>query len=995
MYRRKIKHLGLVIRFLFRTVLKRVAAFTCLILFGALFLSYLPANTQTLQGQVITTEKSAPIKNIELFLYDFHPYFHPGVDTPLQQTNVDSEGEFTLHISGNNKYLLLAKKDHQVYFQKIISGDMSRIEVLLEDAPDLSGTIYDGDGNAIRNALIGPLVLSEEKDGMPYYTWTDEEGRFRFFDLPAIHYQITAFISGFTPHIQEGVLPDREIEVILRKGGLDINGKVVGSRNLLPLENIPVVLKGVDFYSVLSTDSKGLFVFDSLPPDQYSIFCIEQGVPWSEKKSVELQDQDIINLVLEYDQGVHLGGELKDITTGEPLSRFSFFVHSASGEREFINTDAHGTFMIPHLVFNEPLTFEVEDSRYRFVTKENEEEEYKNQISFPEISSREDEYDIEVFVLKSGIIQGEIRAEENVLRDYSWYVRCITDGHDSLTDFDTINEDGSFTVHVFQPGKQYLFAYTAEGRYATSITTTHWQTGESAAEIRYLDVKPTGRIFIQTEDGFDYLAEPFNIRAISPEYGNLLVGRYSYSPHEEKLLHDLPMENIELRYISQDGLFRGQQTVNLPVENDKVIQLDFKEIHTVSGYVKNVHDEPLQDVLIHVQYQEDIMEQYPYEFSTASDGSFTIKPYIAEEMKYISFSHADEGEYIIDDPVKVTDDMEIVLTPHQVYKATLFESRNRLFSGEIVVYYRHEEDEEYTRKEVEVSEGELQIRGLQEGTNHFILEEPHMNLSYQGKWNITESTARLPDILLVAARDFWGYVVDNSRRPIAEAEVMLSTPLYTYEDITNKSGFFSFEKLPGTVFDIKVSYSGYSTFEDTLDLSTLSLPYYIHLTRAFRKIFGQITIPDNMRYGLEIIFTDPEDVNETYRAEIYNDEYEIDEIALEEGILKVKSEGRRLISENMQFNEEDTIEYNINLEHFITVSGELQVDPVFTAYPLLFQNKETGEEYRAHIDYGDYSYVVEVPAGEYDILLGPMYLDIEVSLQNSVDSCDLGFDFEF
>jgi len=944
-----------------------------------------PISLFAVEGQLLTPDEE-PLDDITITAFEYHRYLHPGNDSSIAQTTTDEEGVFTLPLNNEKSHMLFFHEGLQVFSQKIVEPGDSELSLIIDKTPVVTGDLYDEEGEGLESIVVGPLYLGEDFE-KPYFTYTDRDGSFKFYNLPEKKYRFTLFVEGYRPALKEGEVPDRDVAVHLEKGEADITGTVVGSRTLQPIEDTPVILQHEDFHLSVKTDEEGQYVFSSLDPGTYTLYCAEYGKPWREKKEVELDEEGLANLILEYEQGVQIGGEINDYVSGEPVYQFSFKVVNAYPDPVEVTTDRQGVFFIPDLIFDEPLTFHSLDTEYRFIDEETG--EIMERKEFPDVSEDEDMPHMEIYIQRAISLEGHIEAPESVLEEADLNIRTLSTGEESYIDFEDVKSDGSFTIHLFHPGDSYIYAYCKEGHYASPVEHISWESEEDIPSHLTLSLQQTGRVHLQAPQERNDI-DNYRVRALCPESGNIEVARYTIEAGERKVLTGLPIENIHLHYSCAEGIYSGTQNVPMPFDRDVLARVEVEEKPYLFGHIYDAEGYPLQDVRITVEYDPEIETPYPGDFISQEDGSFRISPFSPDDCEIITFYHPEEGEYSLEAPFPLDEGIEITLEGPPALKGTIFRSRNQLFTGEMSFQYRHEEEEEFEEKTIEVKEGQFSVPGLEEGVNYVLMEDIHSDLSYQGTWEITDTTERLPDILLSPAQNFWGYIIDDDDRPLHEAEIILSSPLQEYSDITNKSGFFHFENLAGTEFDVRVEYTGHGPYEETYDLRELSLPYIIELTKAFRKIEGGIYIPDEMRFRLQILFEDPDD-DEVYEADILNDEYEIDNIAIEEGELRVLTDGREVLTEHLRFDDEDTIEYHINLDQFITIAGELDVEPVFTAYPLIFQNVETNEEYEAFLRFGDYSYIVEVPGGIYDIRLGPMILESEVALESSKDTYDLSF----
>lgn len=251
----------------------------------------------------------------------------------------------------------------------------------------VSGTVID---ESNQTPVVGAKVeLVNAYGGTGYFiAETDEEGHFAFSGVrPNLTYDLGVTAEGFVAYEMQGWQAPSNQRVVdflipLIRGSA-IQGRVARSDGETPIQNAQVELRYVegDFRMLepnltVYTDENGVFSFDRLPPNVFSLSISRSGYIAERLSAVRPQPgEDREYTIRLYQPGV-ISGIASVAVEGTPLSDMEIAARGAS--QEVGTTGVNGFFSIENLkpgtyqLRSQPAGFEAFESRQTFQIAEGE-----------------------------------------------------------------------------------------------------------------------------------------------------------------------------------------------------------------------------------------------------------------------------------------------------------------------------------------------------------------------------------------------------------------------------------------------------------------------------------------------------------------------------------------------------------------------------------------------------------------------------------------------
>jgi len=246
------------------------------------------------------------------------------------------------------------------------NSDITGINFVLSKGQDISGTIYDENGNGIKGIKVEAWSASKSSFGIDI---TDKNGEYKIeglkkasdFIVEAIKsMKISSYIYNTEGTVRnqqyatfintDDDMADDQIDLIL-SDGYAISGKVK-NEDSMPLANISIKAetKVGRTSNTVSTADDGSFVINGLP---FARDYILSAIPTSQSIYIESTKENIISgssgndFVLQ--KGYILSGIVKNII-GEPLSNIEVLIDTVAGDTsKSIKTNSNGEYEIKGL----------------------------------------------------------------------------------------------------------------------------------------------------------------------------------------------------------------------------------------------------------------------------------------------------------------------------------------------------------------------------------------------------------------------------------------------------------------------------------------------------------------------------------------------------------------------------------------------------------------------------------------------------------------------
>lgn len=164
-------------------------------------------------------------------------------------------------------------------------GDDDDDDSYFEDAV-IFGNVTDAQGEAVAGANV-KIHFSADRS-----VTTDQNGRYRFEDIPNEQYQITVSKAGYSTYIDTIMITGNpvQIDVVLQDGiPYSIAGVITDELTLLPIANATVQTDPMTDSPL--TDAAGVYHFDGLEPGTYTVRVFALGY-----------ESETISIVVERDE---------------------------------------------------------------------------------------------------------------------------------------------------------------------------------------------------------------------------------------------------------------------------------------------------------------------------------------------------------------------------------------------------------------------------------------------------------------------------------------------------------------------------------------------------------------------------------------------------------------------------------------------------------------------------------------------------------------------
>lgn len=277
-------------------------------------------HSNTYQGKVETIDHS-PVMDVDIRLYGIKHNQHitgaPLDISLIAQSKTNSEGKFTIEMglseydTFEDTFIVTDKEGFAIARSELRFIEDDSSPITLRPATVLEGHVLDEQGNAVENATVHVVIISDTffeeaqhidlvytgKDkyikAMPstefLTTKTDSDGRFRFANIPdeataefVIYDEMQRYLTKLTWFPREGlekgqyVSGERDLHLTVQKGSI-LSGQVVNAETNAPMPNCKVTLSKKrstqfpgSFSTTCLTDTQGNFSQLCLP-GHYSV----------------------------------------------------------------------------------------------------------------------------------------------------------------------------------------------------------------------------------------------------------------------------------------------------------------------------------------------------------------------------------------------------------------------------------------------------------------------------------------------------------------------------------------------------------------------------------------------------------------------------------------------------------------------------------------------------------------------------------------------------
>lgn len=306
-----------------------------------------------LEGKVVDARQQ-PIKDARVFVEKTISRLNLFGGKPLSasyrysSTVSGPDGGFVLAHLAHGANLLKAEKQGFVSAAQNITLNPQTphppITILLTAAATIEGKVVTEQKKPIQDAKVwihsytapqGRKTVIEK----PHIVLTDSEGHFALKDVrPEGWFDVMAEAPGFAQGIFPGIRPNSTDNVLVLEHGGSITGKATYFDTGEPVANLQIQLRGGGGKYALSkraaSDSAGIYVFDNLPSDTYSLAVVSNRLTAPEKHGVKIESgKSVTGIDFEVYEGLTINGSVVDAVTKKGVAQAVVVARAQVGNR--------------------------------------------------------------------------------------------------------------------------------------------------------------------------------------------------------------------------------------------------------------------------------------------------------------------------------------------------------------------------------------------------------------------------------------------------------------------------------------------------------------------------------------------------------------------------------------------------------------------------------------------------------------------------------------
>jgi len=511
------------------------------------------------------------------------------------------DGTYEIKHLAPGEYYVLAKAEGFVYDHRekviVFEGKTTEnVDFTLQPGVTISGLVRFESGEPVPDAQIQLMSLDFSKPQMGHTT-SDQDGHFRFINLPVRTYNITVIKHPWPHVIKQGITaPDDNVEIIFGTGGT-IKGFVRDSSTKKPVTRFSMksdsssggLLGGAGMFDMskfmarprVFDDPAGAFTLEGLAEGKYKLTVTADGYAPAERAGLRVQKNTVLeNIIIEMNAGVEIRGRVLD-RAGKPVASAQVSIEESGTNMFGISEDM---FMPDRPIdfektTNEEGRFIIKNLTAGLTTFKATREDYLEGKKMHFVRTDVENEEIEIILTKGGIVTGIVVAEEDNTPLGGAEVTFTGQGlvADLVPMFRrgaSTGEDGGFRFEMVPPGAQTLVV-SYEGRSSRKIENVNVE------DDRELDL---GTITLAGGGGIAGLVLDINTRPIAGALifasGPSGMKQASTNAEGEYSLEGLSTGNWTVQLIpDQSGLMVGQagkvQQQQALVEENKITELNF------------------------------------------------------------------------------------------------------------------------------------------------------------------------------------------------------------------------------------------------------------------------------------------------------------------------------------------------------------------------------------------------------------------------------------
>jgi 5-hydroxyisourate hydrolase-like protein (transthyretin family) len=306
-----------------------------------------------LEGKVVDTRQQ-PVADTRLFaektILRMNLFGGKPVQSsyPYSSTMSGSDGHFLLARLSSGANVLRAEKQGFVAESQNITIDPQAppapMTIVLTPGATIGGKVVMEQNKPIQAAKVWASSHTDlhghsHAIEQPRVVMTDSEGRFALNDVrPEGWYELMAEAAGFTTGVFLDIQPNSTDNVLVLEHGGSIEGKVTYLDTGNPAMNVQIQLQGSGAKNAqlkrAASDARGLYVFENLPSDTYSLTVVSNRLTAAEKQGVKVEPgKPVTGIDFQVYEGLTINGSVVDAITKKGVAQAKVVARAHVGNR--------------------------------------------------------------------------------------------------------------------------------------------------------------------------------------------------------------------------------------------------------------------------------------------------------------------------------------------------------------------------------------------------------------------------------------------------------------------------------------------------------------------------------------------------------------------------------------------------------------------------------------------------------------------------------------
>ena len=969
----------------------------------------------------VLNNKGVPLPDASATFYSQAETLLPIPPESAFMFTADNQGVINIQEIPRGVYIVDIQKDMYAPYTQLVSlgkKDSPRaITVTLQRAARIAGTVKDESQKPLAAVNIGPLLPSPEAERqqvvVPRFATASPNGSFSFTVPENGFFDLHVYSPGYVPlYIGEIPAGQENMQIILKKGGADVSGFVVGSRDGKPIERkIGLLLVGNNHLIHTLAGSKGAFAFHNIPPGDYYIEPIENGKKVGRPVTFQCSGtQPVVNLIIKANQGIYLSGKLESVIQKIPVSSVLLKIGESENAPTVIS-DENGEFVFPDIMPEGQIRILIMSPEYAYYVQNGA---LSDRYMIDDFMPDTDINDVVIPIVKKFILRGNVRnIDKESIKEYKVRIEPLENKDMWETKSVMLKDDAGFTM-----------AYAGEGSFAALVLNGKEELAGTPVKFSLSPTQDSPILNLSKQEPYEFLGRVLDhagdfLPDCRVKSQGIVESKTTTTDESGDFTLTTYEKKLTVSVSSNKYSHTLQQEIELPLDGKMVFQ--FSSGNVLSGVVRDPLGEPVPFAQISYSWAEERtgMPQQ-HRINASKEGTFTItdvtSSYIdtlicmdsPDERKERKLGKAEFRR------LEVPREDFIITLPYVVrVDITVKDESNNPYTGAAtleVVFARQEIEsrEILFRQTVEMNEGSYVFEEVGPGSYIFFVKTVDGQSGNSEEITIQNDSSR-EEVLIVlhSAGRIYGTVFDQETgQPLENAKVILSGIDPGQQRIkttvnTDQQGAFEIQNSPDCVGEITGARAGFAPENIRISISRgvpdITMPLSIYLKRANASVkgitFNKEMKPEPFTMIVIVLQTEEEELSNSWKtASDAGGQFAYYDLSA--GDFTIIAEKENLsYSGTFHLDEGEQKEIQVVLTGMVMVNGTIITeDKGIFSQPFIFTHKMTHRSFAAIVD-PDGKFTIQIPHGEYTVGVGETDLFAEVTIPD--DSEDIEIELTF